>query len=217
MALSNIVENYKNSFKGERLRSLFIAITLLVISLIIQFYASNYSTRSAGHFVGDFFLDNLPVINLNPVIIEGALWSLFFTSIFILSRPRSLIFTIKAISIFIIIRSFFVSVTHLGIYPDQIVPGQGLMDDIYVLFNLQAGYFFSGHTGTPFLMALLYWNKKFWRDIFLALSIIFGVSVLLAHIHYSIDVFAAPFMTYGIYKISIFLFEKDFKTSGLDG
>jgi hypothetical protein len=37
--------------------------------------------------------------------------------------------------------------------------------------------------------------------------------VLFAHVHYSIDVFASPFMTYGIFTIAKTLFPQDYKTT----
>ena len=40
-------------------------------------------------------------------------------------------------------------------------------------------------------MALTFWNNKFLRRFFLFASIVAGFSVLLGHLHYSIDVFAA--------------------------
>jgi len=117
----------------------------------------------------------------------------------------------KAVAVFIATRAFMISVTHLGVYPGQIVPDPGFFDGIYSALNLQAGYFFSAHTGLPILMALIYWDEKFWRYVFLAFSLIFGISVLLAHVHYSIDVFASPFMTYSIFKLSQYLFSDDYE------
>ena len=36
----------------------------------------------------------------------------------------------------------------------------------------------------------IFWDEKLWRYVFLALAVVFGAAVLLAHVHYSIDVFA---------------------------
>ncbi|MEI6478735.1 MAG: hypothetical protein WCO18_00435 [bacterium] len=179
--------------------------------MFFQYYSSNYSTAHSTQFVGDIFLDNMPTINMNPIIVEGALISLALGILLVLSKPRYIIFTIKTFAIFVTLRSFFVAATHLGIYPDQIVPSKGFFDQIYLALNLESGYFFSAHTGLPFLMGLIFVKDPFWRNIFFAMSCLFGVSVLLAHVHYSIDVFAAPFMTYSVYKMSVYLFKEDYK------
>ncbi len=163
----------------------------------------------ATRYVGDLLLDHLPILNLNLIIVEGALWTILISALVILSKPKYLIFTLKTLSIFLALRAVFVAVTHLGIYPGQIVPGPGPLDHLYVALGLETGYFFSAHTGLPFLMALILWREKLWRFIYLLASAIFGISVLLAHVHYSIDVLAAPFMSYSIFKLSEYLFKED--------
>jgi membrane-associated phospholipid phosphatase len=60
-------------------------------------------------------------------------------------------------------------------------------------------------------MALIFWNKFPVRVVFLSLSLVFAVAVLLAHVHYSIDVLAAPFMTYGIFEIARYFFPRDYE------
>ena len=84
-------------------------------------------------------------------------------------------------------------------FVERLVSGSG--DDL----------FFSGHTGFPFLMSLLFWKEKPLRFIFLALTLLFGGAALLGHLHYSIDVFSALFITYGIFNISRWLFKKDYR------
>jgi len=202
---------YKDFFTREKVRSLCVAFLLIALALTFQYYASAYSTRNSSRFVGDIFLDNLPVVNMNAVIIEGALLMILISVILLFLEPKYILFAMKAVAVFIAIRAFFVAATHLGIYPDQIVPGNGFLDRIYVALDLQAGYFFSAHTGLPFLMALIFWDKRFWRFLYFILSAVFGISVLLAHVHYSIDVFAAPFMTYSIFKLAQYLFSEDYK------
>lgn len=205
----------RDLFKPKRLPSLLTAFGLLAISYIFEHYANvyafEYSSRTTTNYVGDFILDGIPVIDLNFIIIEVALISIVLGTAFVLSKPKFVLFTLKAVALFIIIRAIFISLTHVGIHPDAIAPGLGFFDAIYSYLNFQTGLFFSGHTGLPFLVALIFWDNKRVRYVLLALSLIFAVAVLLAHIHYSIDVLAAPFMAYGIYRIAIYLFPKDYE------
>ncbi len=78
-------------------------------------------------------------------------------------------------------------------------------------FAFGGDLFFSGHTGLPFLMALVFWKKPILRYFFIASAIGFGAVVLLTHLHYSIDVLSAFFITYTIFHIAEFLFRKDRK------
>jgi len=208
--MRNIIVTYRNFFTKERRRSLHVAFFILMLSLIFQYYAGVYSTHVATQYVGDLLLDNLPIINLNFVIVEGALWTILISILLILAKPRYIIFTLKSVAVFLALRSIFVAVTHLGIYPGQVVPGPGFFDNLYTAFGLQTGYFFSAHTGLPIFMALIFWDEKFWRFFYLTLAVVFGISVLLSHVHYSIDVLAAPFMAYSIFKWAQYLFKDDY-------
>ena len=204
--------NYNGFFTREHVRSLINAFILLALAVIFQFYASAYVDRTPSNSVGDLFLSILPVLNLNFIIVEGALITIAFSIILILAKPQYILFALKAAAIFIATRAVFVSVTHIGIYPGQVGPDPtGIFDHIYTGLGLEAGFFFSGHTGLPFLMALIFWDERFWRYAYLVISIVFGIAVLFAHVHYSIDVLAAPYMAYGIFKMSQYFFPEDYK------
>jgi hypothetical protein len=202
---------YKGFFTKERTRSFLIALVLFGLATVFQFYASIYSNRVSSNAVPDLLLGILPIVNLNAIIVEGALAAILCSIILLIFKPRYLIFSIKTAAIFIATRAVFVSLTHLGIYPGQINPSSGFFDSIYTGLGLEAGFFFSAHTGLTFLMALIFWDERFWRFLYVALAIIFGVSVLLAHVHYSIDVLAAPYITYSIYKLSQYFFKEDYE------
>jgi hypothetical protein len=206
----------RDVFRRERFPSLLGAFALLGVAYIVEHfanvYAYDYSLRSTSNPVGDLILDNIPVVGLNFIIVEVALISIVLGALFVVfAKPRYVLFTLKAIALFIITRAIFISLTHVGIHPDNIMPGVGVFDSIYLYLNFQTGLFFSGHTGLTFLMALIFWKEFPVRVVFLSLSVVFAVAVLLAHVHYSIDVLAAPFITYGIYKIARFLFSRDYE------
>ncbi len=50
-------------------------------------------------------------------------------------------------------------------------------------------------------MALVIWRDRWLHGVFFASSFAFGAVVLLAHLHYTIDVTAAFFIAYGIFRI----------------
>lgn len=212
--MRNPFRHYNEKFwTPERKRSLYEGIILLVIAIFVQVFAGQYSSRvSVGaNSVHDILLDNLPVVNLDFMIVGGgiALWVVAWW--LLVTKPRYLIFGTKAVALFTIARAFFFSLTHVGPYPRGIPPGpQNFGWGFYKLLTFQGNFFFSGHVGFPVLMALIFWDDDFWRPFFITMSVVFGATVLLAHVHYSIDVFAAPFIVYGVYKICERWFPKDF-------
>ncbi len=205
----------RDIFTHRKLRgSLYTALILLLVAYLFEhfanLYAFTYSLYPTTAPVGDIILDNIPVVDLNFIIVEMAMVAIVAGVMFVLSRPRHTLFTLKTFAIFISVRAVCISLTHVGIYPDHLVPGLGVFDSIYTYLNFQEGLFFSGHTGLPFLLALIFWKEKWVRGVFLAMSAVFAAAVLLAHVHYSIDVFAAPFMAYGIFTLSKKLFPHDY-------
>ncbi|MDP2598724.1 MAG: phosphatase PAP2-related protein [Candidatus Liptonbacteria bacterium] len=210
-AFQRIFPAHRGFWDEERKRSLYLGLLLFVLALIVQVEAGSYSARRAvgANPVGDMFLDNLPVLDLDFIIVQGAIVAAISTVVIFMARPRYLLFGIKAAALFIILRSFFVDLTHVGIYPTSFDVG-GIGSRVYNSLTFSGNFFFSGHTGFPFLMALLFWRERFFRVLFLGISVFFGASVLFAHVHYSIDVFAAPFITYSIFVIARKLFPRDY-------
>ncbi|MDO8183799.1 MAG: phosphatase PAP2-related protein [bacterium] len=188
----------------------------LIFSLVINFYANLYAVERASNPVTDIILSNVPVFDLDGLFIYGAFGLVALIAYLGLSKPRRLPFILKSIALFVIIRSVFISLTHIGIYPTHATLDSNPLDFLLRRFALGNDLFFSGHTGLPFLMALLFWNKIYWRYIFLTLSLIFGVVVLLAHLHYSIDVLAAFFITYSIYHLARRFFPLELKLFQLE-
>jgi hypothetical protein len=183
---------------------------LLVGSLVMQFYASAYATTESSHPVTDIILSNTRVYDVDGLFVYGSVVVFLFVLYLVLSRPGRMPFVIKSISTLLFVRSIFVILTHIGPFsPHVVISSTFFQRSIFSGFFTGADLFFSGHTGTPFLLALIFWDDKLLRYIFLACSLMFAGVVLLGHIHYSIDVLAAFFITYAIFDICKWLFKKD--------
>lgn len=182
------------------------ALALFAVSVAATHYASRYAEIKASNHVEDLILSNTPVINFEFVFVELAIALMLFVVALCIKYSRGSPFIIKTISLFILIRAGFVSLTHIGPFPTRLDIESNLLDFITSGNDL----FFSGHTGLPFLIALIFWNHKYLRALFVGAAGLFGTIVLLAHLHYSIDVFAAFFITYAIYHISLKLFKADY-------
>jgi len=188
--------------------SVLLGLLLLALSLGINYVTGTYASRIASNSVTDILLDHLPVMDVDFIFIQGfALFILFIFGL-MLYEPKTIPFIFKSLALFIFIRSIFMSLTHIGPFPQQ-APMESYR--IVNLMNFTGDLFFSGHAGGPFLLALSFWRQKYVRLIFLAMSALFAVAVLLGHYHYSIDVFAAFFITYTIYHIAIKFFSKDYR------
>jgi len=183
--------------------SLVSAVLISIVALVTNNFASRYTSSVGVLSVGDIILDNIPTLDLRFLYTFGIYLVIAIIILYpLLFKPELAPFTGKTVAAFIFIRSAFISMTHLGapvgffaLTPVAQTPG---ILDVFFLNDL----FFSGHTGLPFLGALLFWENKFLRYFLLSMTFVQGATVLLMHVHYSIDVFSAPFFTYAIYVAS---------------
>ncbi|MFA7208834.1 MAG: phosphatase PAP2-related protein [Parcubacteria group bacterium] len=207
--IKNIFLKHRNLWKNkEFLNSVSTSFLFVATSLLLNHFTSIYATGRAGNAVEDIFLSNLPVFNVDLIVNEGTLAFVFFVAWMLFLEPKKIPFTLKSVALLYIVRSIFVTMTHLGPFPER-----SYLDpnDLLYSFNIGGDYFFSGHTSFPFLVALVFWENKRIRWIALGTSIIFGTSVILGHLHYSIDVFSAFFISYGVYHLAQKFFAKDFE------
>lgn len=190
--------------------SLLSACLLLTISVCVNYYAGLYATLSVSSSVTDLILSNIPTYDVSGMFVYGAVLFWVFVLVICIFEPKKIPFTFKAIALFIVIRSLFIILTHIGPFPTQIIPASNMID----WFSFGGDLFFSGHVGLPFLLALVFWDTAILRCVFIASSILFSAVVLLGHIHYSIDVLSAFFITYTIFHLATVFFEKDLKIFG---
>lgn len=207
------MESYKKNFSNKSFTASFVSgVILMTLGCFAQYYSSIYATYASSQPVTDIILSNTRVYNVGGIFVWGAVVLFLITCYIGLKTVNYAPFTMKSIATFTIIRSVFVSLTHLAPFPTKVVLTSNFFTD--KLFNgIFTGndLFFSGHTGLPFLFALIFWESKPLRYMYLTFSFVFAVVVLLGHLHYSIDVLAAYFITYTIFQICKWMFPKDWK------
>ncbi len=173
--------------------ALFIAgIAALLSSFVINNKVSTYVDHVQGPSVGDLILDNIPIYDLNFIFFWAVLLFWAGNIIYRLIFPKEFPFILVSMSLFVMVRCFFIALTHLGPPETLLVVPEELS---YYSFN--ADLFFSAHVGTPFFYALLTSVKRI-KWIAIIYSIIMVFIVLMSHGHYSIDIFASFFIAHSL-------------------
>ncbi len=204
--MRHLIAEYRLYFRDKKfLRSFGAAFLFLLAGIVVTWFAIVYATEKSSSSVTDIILSNIPVFDVDGIFVYGPLIYWVIIGLYLLSNPKRLPFSLKTIGLFLFIRSFFISLTHIGPF----IPNATTTGGILGVFTSGNDLFFSSHTGLPFLMALILWEDKYVRYFCLASSVFFGIIVLMAHLHYSIDVFAAFFITFSIFSIAKVFFKKD--------
>lgn len=204
-------EYWNKILKEERYFQRFIiSLIFLAVALYINYLLGTYVESTNGPALPDTILDHLEPVNFGPMPIylhRAAVTLLLMYMLF--ARPTKLTFGLKAICLLIIVRSFTMVLTNLGLPAGRIPDEVGLAHVESI--NFTKDLFFSGHVAFSFLGYLLLRSEGIIKYFMLISSLILSFIVLAMHLHYSIDVVAAFFFTYGVYKITAYLFKKDYE------
>jgi hypothetical protein len=97
-----------------------VSVCFFILSLVINFYAGLYTKNVASNSVTDVFLDNIPVFNVDEIFIYGSILFVLLIFIVISIHPRRIPFSLKTISLFVFVRSIFISLTHIAPFPERV-------------------------------------------------------------------------------------------------
>jgi len=185
----------------------FISSFLLLIILLSLAKFLEYNESRTG------FSFNDPILNLfKPVDITWLTFVLIYSGVIVILvhltfHPDDFLIAIQTYSLTALLRLITIFLLPLNA-PVTIIP----LKDPFVEFfgggnTLLRDLFFSGHTATMFVFFLAAKSRKL-KIIFLIATILVGLFVLIQHVHYTIDVIAAPFFAYTSYRIIIILNRK---------
>jgi hypothetical protein len=120
--------------------------------------------------------------------------------VYLLRHPATLLVAMQAYALMVVFRIIAMSLMPLE-PPPSMLP---LNDPLVELFGtgrlLTKDLFFSGHTSTLFLLFLVT-PRGVLKAVFLACTVVVACCVLVQHVHYSVDVFVAPFVAYASVRI----------------
>lgn len=195
------------------IKHMILSVVLLAISLLITYFAVKYTNTHSGYVASDILLDNLPVIQVGLIFFQGAFIFLLILLGLGAFEPKYIPFVMESSAIFFLVRSLFMVMTHLS--PPSIEYYNYVQHEHHipeVLFTISSGndLFFSAHAGYPFLLAIIFWKVRYIRYFFLLCSLVGSVAVILGHLHYSIDVFSAFFIAFGVFEMAKHFFKKEY-------
>lgn len=197
MKISQLVQN-------QYIRSSAVGLVLFLIALALNYVVINlFINTIQSPETYDLFFHILPVSDLEYILAWGILINVGLALAGMMLAPRRIAFVLYTLGLLYMVRAFFISITPLGVPADRIEPFSGsLLQQISYGGN---DFFFSGHVAFPFMCALLFWDIPWVRNGLLGMTSIFAVGVLLARTHYSIDVFAAPFIVFAVFVVARFV------------
>jgi hypothetical protein len=201
---SKIKQVWKNAMADSFFKKRLQLGLIIWIAILFAFpFFFNYIENRNGIRLNDYIINNMPTYDLSiPTFI--IIWSMF---LLLLKRaiyqPELLLLFLWGF-IFLSI-SRFISIYLVPLSPpEQLISLRDPITNIFYGKNhgfITKDLFYSGHTSTQFLMCLCFTKRS---DKLLALisTILVGLFVLIQHVHYSIDVLAAPIFTYVVYLLS---------------
>ncbi|MDZ7767226.1 MAG: phosphatase PAP2-related protein [Melioribacteraceae bacterium] len=191
------------SYLSVKTNKINLAVTLFFLIIVLIFLPRFLELME----LRDGFAFRDPLLNIfEPIDVTWLTFLIIYTGLIIAvyhlaQTPNLFLLALKVYTLTIIFRM-------IGMYflpldpPEKLIP----LDDPFVQFwgsgeILTKDLFFSGHTSTTFIFFLTAYSKNY-KLIFLVATILVGVLVLLQHVHYTIDVFAAPFFAFTSFEIA---------------
>lgn len=195
--------SWKEFLKGKSNRVEF-ALTLLLLVTVLTSLTNflNYVEARKGVILND------PILSLfKPIDLTWLTFALIYISIIValstlLKTPKRLLLAIQLYTLMVVVRIVAMYLLPLEPPTTMIILNDPLVESFGTGQTLTKDLFFSGHTATLFILFLVSERKNI-KALFLISTVAVAISVILQHVHYTIDVFAALFFTYACYKVIV--------------
>ncbi len=187
--------------RGFRAR-LLLTLSALVAALAVLARFLDFVEARPGTVLADPVLALFPPRDVTWLTFGLIYVGLVFGVARLLTEPGRLLVALQAYAVMVALR-----IAAMGVTPLEAPPGMIPLHDPLVRFFgpgklLTKDLFFSGHTATLFLLALAVPGRRS-KAFFLAGTAAVAACVLWQHVHWTIDVLAAPFFAYASYRLAV--------------
>lgn len=184
---------WKSAWAESRSRNTWLlSLLFLVLVLAGLAYILVYAEQRTGIVIETNWLSFVQPVDLSAFIFWGTYGFALLGVLAAFRNPVTALRLVQAYALLSLLRCFTLLFVPLAAHP-EIIP----LDDFFLRNTFYAGrpnlndLFFSGHTATLVLFALLLPGKK-WGLLFGAVACTIGVMLILQRVHYISDVLAAP-------------------------
>lgn len=194
--------SWREAWTSMVFRRKLIAGSILFIAVLFYYpYFFAAIQKKQGTLIDDFVLAFLPSVNMSATIFSF-IYITVIVGIFRASQSPYL-FLLFLWSMLFLSLSRIITISFVPLEPP---PGLvSLVDPVLLPFygpnNITKDLFYSGHTGSVFLVFLILRRRKE-KIAALIATIVVGFSLLLQHIHYTIDVLSAPLFVYFVFILA---------------
>jgi PAP2 superfamily C-terminal len=185
------------SFRKKFLQSL--AATLLALAILPFFF--DFIEARSGMFLNDWLLRQFQPADVSKWVF-ALLWGTGLWLVWrMLQQPALAVPFLAAYALLTYARMATILLFPLEPPVGLIELADPISNQFYGQRFITKDLFFSGHTSSVFLFAFSLSNPRE-RLIVGICGILVGALVLVQHVHYTIDVVVAPFVTYAIHRLA---------------
>jgi membrane-associated phospholipid phosphatase len=202
MSFVIVIDRWKEALRNPGFRCR-IAVTLMALVAVLMALKSflGWNETRPGKILSDPILTLFSPVDLTWLTFLLVYGGVIGALILLARDPERLLRAIQGYVLVILLR-----IVTILLFPLEPPPSMIPLQDPIVQFlggmtsTPNKDLLFSGHTATMFLLYLNVSGRRT-RQVFLVGTIAVAVSLLLQHVHYTIDVIVALFIAYAAYRI----------------
>lgn len=197
--------NWKRTWSSSLQRAQFVIGAILITTLLCMMPSFfNLIQKRDGPVLHDFVLAAIPPHDVSWAIFT-IIWGVGFYALWIsIQNPMIFITYVWALVFVTILRLLAISLIPLDPPTGLINLTDPLTSVFYGRSTITKDLFFSGHTSTLFLIFLCI-EKRRDKIIALIATIVVACLLLIQHVHYTVDVIAAPIIIYPVFRLVKYL------------